>query len=312
MIDADSSSAWSYSGWACDPSVPGKQTEVQARRDDGQFLGRVIADRPRESTIPSDCGSPHGAHGFRFDVARKPEWADGKTHNVTLYSVDRLGNSTPFHTFSTVFAAAANDQVEPPSMAGDVVGRELDSTGFGKLGHLGIWDGREVIEILNEGGGSKVFKKSWDDFKSRSSVWNTAHPRYPGHTIQTCWSKVCDVNSNRPGESRVSAQMAVVNRAQQVYLIGADYTYTIDFTTAEPDLFDYTDPGWSRRAVRGRYRSDAFIYDAFRASTDLENAGIFPYRQVFNMSDDWRKKVSGMYHFALVLPYKMMEKIRAF
>lgn len=114
MVDTEPTSAWSYSGWACDPSIPGKQTEVQAKRDDGQFLGRVIADRPRDSAIPSDCSSPHGEHGFRLDVARKPEWADGKTHNVTLYSVDRAGNSAPFHTFTTLFAAAPADVVEPP------------------------------------------------------------------------------------------------------------------------------------------------------------------------------------------------------
>lgn len=312
VADTNQISAWKYSGWACNPSVPGHQIEVQARRDDGAFLGRVIADRPIGSAAPSGCSSPHGAHGFELDVAQKPQLADGKTHSVTLYSVDHLGEATPFHTFSTMFAAAPADNVEPPRAPGDVVGRDLALPVVGGLGHLGIWDGKAVIEILNEGNDSKVFKKSWDDFKSRSPTWNTAHPRYPGHTIQTCWSKVCDVNSNRPGESRVSAQMAVVNRAQQVYLIGADYSYTIDFTTAEPNLFDYTDPSWHKRAVRGKYRSDAFIYDAFRASTDLENAGIFPYRQVFNMSDSWRAKVSGMYHFAAVLPYKMMEKIRAF
>jgi len=312
VAETEHASAWKYSGWACNPAVPGYQTEVQARRDDGEFLGRVIADRPRDSASISACSSPHGMHGFELAVAKKDQWADGKMHDVTLYSVDRLGEATPFHTFSTMFAAAPAGNVEPPSIPGDIVGRDLDFPLVRGLGHLGIWDGREVIEILNEGNDSKVFRKSWEDFKSRSPVWNTAHPRYPGHTVKTCWNKACDVNSNRPGETRVSAPMAVVSRAQQVYLIGADYSYTIDFTTAEPELTDYTQPGWRRRSVRGRYRSDAFIYDAFRSSTDLENAGIFPYRQVFNMPDSWRAKISGMYHFAAVLPYKMMEKIRGF
>lgn len=270
------------SGWACDPSTPGKQTEVQAKRDDGQFLGRVIADRPRDSAIPSDCSSPHGEHGFRLDVARKPEWADGKTHNVTLYSVDRAGNSAPFHTFTTLFAAAPADVVEPPRYPGDIVGRDLVSEHdiAKRLGHLGVWDGEMVVEVLNEGNGSKVFRKTWEDFKSRSATWNTAHPRYPIHTIQTCWNEKCDVNSNQPGEARVSAQMAVVRRAQQVHKIGAEYTLNVVFRTAEPEIFDFTSPGLRRKAIWGKYRSDAFIFDAFRASTDIDNTGIFPYRQV--------------------------------
>lgn len=110
----------------------------------------------------------------------------------------------------------------------------------------------------------------------------------------------------------VSAQQAVVYRALQIYQIGADYSYTLVFTTAEPFMRDAKEPAWRREAIRGKYRSDVFIYDAFRASTDIAHSGIFPYREVYGMPHSWRDKVSSLYGMALTLPYKMFEKIREF
>lgn len=310
MVDTEPNSAWTYTGWACDPSTPGYQSEVQARRDDGKFLGRVIADLPQKAATPPVCSSPHGVHGFKLDIERKPEWADDKKHDVTLYSIDHKGKQTPFHTFSAQFSTSS-DNVVPPKIPGDIVGRELDAPELGKIGHLGIWDGSQVIEVLNEGSGSKVFRKSWDDFKSRSKTWDTIHPKYPEHAIKSCWLQTCDINPDR-SERRVSALQAVIYRANQVYMIGADYSYTVIFTTAEPAMVDYKDSRWKRRAIRGKYRSDVFIYDAFRASTDIDNAGIFPYRTAYNMSWSWREKVSSLYGIALTLPYKLREKISNF
>lgn len=101
---ADAASAWLYTGWACDPSAPGYQTEVQARRDDGKLLSRMIAGEPSKHPIPAACNSPHGVHGFRLYITRKPKWADGKIHGVTLYAVDHQRNAAPFAHFSQRFA----------------------------------------------------------------------------------------------------------------------------------------------------------------------------------------------------------------
>lgn len=159
-------------------------------------------------------------------------------------------------------------------------------------GHIGVWDGSHVIEVLNESGFNKVSRNSWDDFRSRSSVWDTVTPKYPAHMIRTCWAYECDVNSNYSGGLKVSPAQAVVYRAAQVQTIGADYTITASFSTAEPMMKDYKQPGWRRKAVRGKYRRDTFVYDAFRASTDLDNSGVFPYREVYGMDDSWRRKIA--------------------
>ncbi|WP_159917469.1 hypothetical protein [Pantoea sp. 18069] len=311
MGGVDSTSAWTYSGWACNPSAPGYQNEVQARRDDGVFLGRVIADRSSKTPVPATCASPHQFHGFQLDIERKPEWVDGKVHEVILYSIDHNGNSTPLRTFPANFSSVS-DGVNPPRNIGDIVGRDLNYVSLGWAGHIGVWDGSSVIEVLDERGYNKVYKNSWENFKSRSKAWDTVHPKYPGHMIKTCWINDCDVNQSRFAGMKVSAQQAVVYRATQVYMIGADYTITAGFTTAEPVMKDYNDPRWRRKAIRGKYRCDTFVYDAFRASTDIDNAGIFPYREIYGMDHSWRSKVSSLYGFTTMLPSKVMEKIRNF
>lgn len=311
MGEVHSESAWKYVGWACDSSAPGYQSVVQAKRDDGVLLGRVVADRTSATAISRECASPHEFHGFKLYIERKPEWVDGKMHEVTVYSVDQDENVTKLKSFMLEFSGVSAD-VQPPRYTGDIVGRDLNYEQLGWAGHIGVWDGSYVIEVLNDPGGNKVFKNTWAEFKSRSSVWDTVTPKYPAHTIRTCWTYECDVNSIYSGGLKVSPAQAVVYRAAQVQMIGADYTVMANFSTAEPAMKDYKQPGWKRKAVRGKYRCDTFVYDAFRASTDIDNSGVFPYREVYGMDDSWRRKVSSLYSFSTILPSKMMEKIKSF
>lgn len=309
----DSASAWTYNGWACDLAAPGYQVPVHAWRDDGKFLGGVGAVIPREAAVGAACGSPHSAHGFSLNIEQKPEFMDGKIHNVTLYTIDQAGNPAPFPggPVRVQFPGSSNNAAAPRA-PGDVVGRELAQTGLGWTGHIGIWDGSQIIEMLNEGSGNRVFANTWENFKSRDAVtWNTAYPNFPGHTIKSCWIASCDINSNRPDQQQVAAQQAVVRRAFQVYLIGSDYTLTSLYTNAEPSMTDYTSPGWRRPAIRGQYRCDTFVYDAFRASTDILLSGVFPYRDVYNQPSSWRDKVSSLTS-GVILPSNILEKIRGF
>jgi hypothetical protein len=309
----DAASAWSYSGWACDPPAPGYQVAVHAWRDDGKFLGGVGAVIQREAAVGAACGSPHSAHGFQLTIEQKPELMDGKFHNVTLYTLDHAGNPAPFPggPVRVQFPGSSNNAAAPRT-PGDVVGRELAQPGLGWTGHTGLWDGSRVIEMLNEGSGNRVFTNTWENFKSRDAVtWNTAYPNYPAHTVKSCWNATCDINSNRPDQQLVSSQQAVVRRAFQVYLIGADYTLTTYYTNAEPAMTDYTSSGWRRPPIRGQYRCDTFLYDAFRASTDILLSGVFPWRDIYNMPGSWRDKVSSLLS-GVILPSNMLEKIRAF
>lgn len=99
-------------------------------------------------------------------------------------------------------------------------------------------------------------------------------------------------------------------RAVQIYTIGADYTLAPTYSTAEPEMKDYTQPRWKRPAIKGKYRCETFVYDAFRVSTDIDNSGVFPYRNVYNMDTSWRTKVADLYSFLATTPAKVMQKIR--
>lgn len=305
----DVTTAWTYSGWACDPAAPGYQTAVHIWRDDGKFLGGVGATMVREPAVGAACGSRHSSHGFHLNIEQKTELMDGKVHNVTLYVLDHAGNPAPIGTRSVQFPSSPNN-VAAPRAPGDVVARDLAVPGIGALGHVGIWDGSSVIEMLNEGYGNKIFINSWGNFKSRSTPWHTAYPNFPRHTIKTCWGSTCDINSNRPDQLTFNAQEATFRRAFQVYLIGSDYTITRVYSTAEPAMVDYTDRRWTRPPRRGTYRCDTFIYDAFRATTDLDRSGIFPFRNVYNMTSSWRSKVAALYDYWEMTPARLMQKVR--
>lgn len=56
-----------------------------------------------------------------------------------------------------------------PSKAGDITGRSLAVTGLGSIGHIGTWNGSQVVEVLNE---SPVIQyNTLNNFKGRSSYW---------------------------------------------------------------------------------------------------------------------------------------------
>lgn len=308
---ADQYSAWSYAGWACDPSVPGYQTPVHIWRDDGKFLGGTMAVNPREAAVGAACSSTHSAHGFSINIEQKTELMDGRVHAVTLYVIDQAGQPYPFSTVSVAFPYSS-DNVAAPKSPGDVVGRDLNVAGLGALGHIGIWDGASVIEMLNEGSGNKVFMNSWENFKSRSIPWNTAYPNYSGHSVKSCWGTTCDIHSNRPDQQTYTAQQATFRRAYQIYLIGANYTITTSTTAAEPEMRDYTD-GWRRPAQRGTYRCDTFIIQAFRGTTEFDNVAIFPWRDAPSAPETWRQKVSSLSSIlSFITPSNVIDKIRAF
>jgi hypothetical protein len=75
--------------------------------------------------------------------------------------------------------------------AGDVIGRDLNVTGLGSLGHIAM-DAQEFsaslrsslfLEVLNEG--AIIFKNTYQNFKSRSKVWSGGE-RYWAPCEQTC------------------------------------------------------------------------------------------------------------------------------
>ena len=150
-----------------------------------------------------------------------------------------------------------------PVQAGDVVLRDLDVPLLGgAFGHIGLWDGMNVIEMLNEPGGNYVNYNSLSNFKQRTVYRGRGSPNIPAYNSTGCYDpSFCGKNSYLTMNSRV----AIVRRALQIFGIGADYTLTAQYVRAEAKT--YAGPNLPNiPGKRGLYRCDTFILDAFDPS----------------------------------------------
>lgn len=203
------------------------------------------------------------------------------------------------------------DCVPEPKSSGDIVGRDLSIPLLDWAGHIGIYDGANVIEVLNEGG-NVVRINSYDNFKNRSQPWNPVYTKFSeNHSIKSCWGSTCDLAKRSSSYVGLAARYAVAQRAYQAYLIGADYTLTAYSKEAEPKYLDGTDPYWSGRpSIRGLYRCDTFVIDAFYATTMYGN-GANNGRTITGSPYGWADKVVGL-KFGHIIPTVILEKLRNF
>jgi RHS repeat-associated protein/uncharacterized repeat protein (TIGR01451 family) len=90
-------------GWACDPSNYSKPVAIHIYDGAGflpnnaNFIGAVMADRPREQAVADSCGG-YPNHGFSFTLPEyRPDGTklkDGQTHTIVAYiiGIDTEGN----------------------------------------------------------------------------------------------------------------------------------------------------------------------------------------------------------------------------
>lgn len=168
---------------------------------------------------------------------------------------------------------ADQEPVDGPTNAADVVARDLAYPVLGSLGHLGIWTGSQVIEVVNQSGNA-VRYASWDSFRTATTLWSTAHPNIPGHKIYYCFATTC----NYQPTSGIAARTAVIQRANQIRLLGADYTVTSQWRWALP-----AEPGYP--AQRGVYRCDTFVADSFWHSAGYNWGNYVPATWKSRMDD---------------------------
>lgn len=121
-----------------------------------------------------------------------------------------------------------------------------------------MWTGSNIAEVVS-GSTNAVRYVSWQAFKTASTPWATARPNVPNHLIYYCFTAFCQYYNGSNFTNGISARMAIAGRANQIYLVGADYTLAGTYTIAEAAYPD-------RPATRGTYRCDTFIVDVF-AST---------------------------------------------
>lgn len=211
------------------------------------------------------------------------------------------------------------ENIERPQQSGDIVGRDLNMPGLGAFGHLGFWDGSQVIEVLNEGGNA-VKKNSFDNFASRTNTWPSIHPNIPPFTIKSCYLSTCSWQINANDRGILSTRIAMAARAYQIYLTGADYTLSSYPTYAIPNLFDTKDR-ITTPSVRGKYRCDTFVMELFGFTDDAGRNSLFYWgfsgnwpleRVITGAPNTWKTNINLLFTATGIYPASIYNRIKTF
>lgn len=173
-----------------------------------------------------------------------------------------------------LWSIGADPGPNDPTRTGQVVGRDLDYGPGAPLGHIGIWDGREVIEAINQGGNA-VRSVSIGDFKKATRYWGYASPAIPPGTVLVCSYTVC----NNDTFFTVDVLEGIARRARQIKAIGADYTMLPTARRAVA-AWVYGVP------TRGLYRCDTFVLDVMFTPMLSDQAGDSAHRRWRGMLND--------------------------
>jgi hypothetical protein len=169
-----------------------------------------------------------------------------------------------------------------PTLIGDVVGRELGQPITALLGHVGMWDGENVVEALSTPDNA-VNYNTLANFKSQTVYWGSVSPNIPNYTVYNCFDKYCAnvlTAPNGPIQS-VSTRVALAKFAKQQYIIGADYTTSRDYSAASP-------ADTMLKARRGLYRCDTFVLGIYNSTIPYGNSHQNSYGPV---DKTWEKRV---------------------
>ena len=191
-------------------------------------------------------------------------------------------------TFSFQQQCFADPPPSDPALAGDVVGRDLNYPLLGWFGHLGLWDGARVVEVVS-GTANAIRLTTLSTFKSTSTYWGTASANIPNYYVYGCFSALCQNWWLAPeGQvEMVRTRFAIAKRAYQAYLIGADYTVTAQYVRARPGDGYYP-------AIRGSYRCDTFVLDMLYASIEGGYYGSYWDNYRANVDPTWEQRWNAL------------------
>lgn len=319
----DNYSVTAIAGWACDKRFPDAIVAVEVWRDDNKFLGRTNAQNQREPAVGAACQSAHSAHGFYMQMSIDENMKDGKEHKVYIYSIGSDGFAEQLQRSPVLIKFPGNAIQEYPVAAGNIVARDLSVPGLGEIGHIGFWDGAYVIEALNEPGAIK--KNTYNDFYSRTKVWPIVKPKWPSHTVIGCFSSSCTeyVNQNQ-GKASVSAIYAMVGRANQIHVLGADYIITVNAIPSNPQVlipadFPYS-PAYTWPPTRGKYRCDTFVIDLLSATVRSygyihgeigDGASSLPTRLIQGDISNWYSKYLQFKYMNVKTPLTLYSNLKS-
>jgi hypothetical protein len=208
------------------------------------------------------------------------------------------GNLVVYHPSGRPLWNIGVDNYTPddPRDPGDVVGRDLDVPGLGPIGHIGVWDGGAVAEVVS-GQSNAVRFASMAAFKGATRFWGASRPAIPAGPLTTmCFDTYCDIYNNRQWVN-IEARAAIQKRARQIQAIGADYTLVPSNTRQASPRRNFS------AAIRGLYRCDTFVMDV---------VGLTRYRTFPNTAQDrWWALMNGIEN-GVMLPSTVYNRLAAF
>lgn len=239
----------------------------------------------------------------QYSGSNQPLWYTSTNGNPGAYlNVQDDGNLVVYNTANVAKWNIGADTLpsNSPTKVGDVVGRDLNTPGLGWIGHVGIWDGGQVIEVLNRFGNA-VQLNSLTSFKNASVYWGVASPSITNFNIYGCFLARCTNFYPAPyGQTeQVTARIALAKRAYQAYLIGADYTTTATYVPADAGDGYYP-------ASRGVYRCDTFVFNVFEVFIDNLNS-----RFSEPLDPLWVNRLTTLGEFP-ILPKNIYDRLKTF
>lgn len=208
-----------------------------------------------------------------------------------------------------------------PTAMGDVVGRDLASGGMGPAGHVAIWDGSQVLQVMDEF--TVAQEVSFENFMSKATVWDPISTNIPSFTVKTCWGGQCEYYDPPFGgvndRVTVNSRLAIINRARQIRFIGATYTLTAFPTNALPRMLDVRTTTYTPAQI-GTYRCDTYVLDAF-SFTNTPNGQYwmwytgtnFPVERVVTGDpQSWKNNINGLMNMPVILPATVYNRIQTF
>lgn len=205
-----------------------------------------------------------------------------------------------------------------PRSAGDIVARDLAYPVGGVFGHLGMFDGENVMQVMSEP--TVVQRVSYSNFASKSNPWLPVYTNIPSFSVRSCYLATCNFLDQYSSSDRSTktSRLAMVARAYQIQLIGADYTVFASSASADPRMYDRI-YGKYYPALRGVYRCDTFVGDIF-AFTSTPNGqyfvpGSLSYlrieRVTSNVPSSWNTNVGSLF-YTPVVPSTLYDRFKAF
>lgn len=209
----------------------------------------------------------HDGNFVHYSANTQPLWHTHTYNNPGAFlAIQNDGNLVVYNTSGQALWGLGTDNTGGnPSRAGDVVARDLKN--FGPLGHLGVWTGSKVVEAQGYSSSNTIRYVSQSEFKAASPYWGAASPRIPDYPVYACYQLRCpNLAILQNGYEVTGTRLAIVRRAYQAYITGADYTIYGFYTPAGPTW--NTDP----TLERGLYRCDTFVLDMYRITVYNSNA----------------------------------------